>query len=567
MSPTVQQHQNNAGAMSSGMAALMKPPRELLISYAQNFEDVLLHRVFSDVEHGFYVDVGAFDPVIGSVTKLLYDRGWNGINIEPGPAFARLVAARPRDINLNIAILDERGTATFVENTADPGASHIETSTGSEHGNAATRAYSVPCDRLDHVVAEHAGDRLINLMKIDAEGSETRIVRATDWTKIRPQVLVIEAVAPWTNQLIAQDWEPTLLASGYKRAYFDGLNLFFVRDEDADLLRHFDRPVNALDWFAKYDPVKDQLERANRELAQRNADQEAANRELAQQNAGHEAANRELAQQNAYQQAINADQKEWIFQHLERIASSLERVPRRRRGLDEQRALDIPVAGADEFEFPKPERLLRELDIVVDCAIRFDRFAVLLDQMLQARRGVSAPSDLPAAQSRPETRVPEPEQLLQELEGVVRAAIRCDRIIGELEDPAGPRALRMVLPLARLIRATRSRAAEGFAAAKPVRVDTPPGSARSRLRTALNVIKDLPRRGTRRAFRPIALRTRAFLLEPLTPLAGSMEAMARDVQAIRHALADPQVADRLSPELVKSIEALLLTVAVWEPRR
>lgn len=71
------------------------------LSYAQNFEDVMLHRAFRNVERGFYVDVGAFDPTHDSVTKAFYDRGWNGINIEPIPEYhARFTAERPRDINL-----------------------------------------------------------------------------------------------------------------------------------------------------------------------------------------------------------------------------------------------------------------------------------------------------------------------------------------------------------------------------------------------------------------------------------------------------------------------------------
>ena len=68
------------------------------VSYAQNCEDVLLHRAFGKQETGFYVDVGASDPVDGSTTKAFYDRGWSGIDVEPGAVFAELVAARPRDI-------------------------------------------------------------------------------------------------------------------------------------------------------------------------------------------------------------------------------------------------------------------------------------------------------------------------------------------------------------------------------------------------------------------------------------------------------------------------------------
>jgi hypothetical protein len=80
-----------------------------IISYAQNFEDVLLNRVFGGVNYGFYVDIGAYHPVDDNVTKAFYDRGWSGLNIEPGEVFPELAAARPRDINLNMAVYDRGG--------------------------------------------------------------------------------------------------------------------------------------------------------------------------------------------------------------------------------------------------------------------------------------------------------------------------------------------------------------------------------------------------------------------------------------------------------------------------
>jgi hypothetical protein len=54
-----------------------------MISYAHNFEDVLLDRCFRNVSNGFYIDVGAWDPVVDSVTHHFYEKGWHGINGEP----------------------------------------------------------------------------------------------------------------------------------------------------------------------------------------------------------------------------------------------------------------------------------------------------------------------------------------------------------------------------------------------------------------------------------------------------------------------------------------------------
>ena len=108
-----------------------------MISYAQNFEDVILHRVFGDRRSGFYVDLGAMDPVHDSVTKAFYDAGWWGINIEPNQHFyKRLVAERNRDINLNVAVGDVQEIRRFYTFT-DSGLSTFSPelkSTAIEHG-------------------------------------------------------------------------------------------------------------------------------------------------------------------------------------------------------------------------------------------------------------------------------------------------------------------------------------------------------------------------------------------------------------------------------------------------
>ena len=81
-----------------------------VISYAQNFEDVMLWRALRDIPQGFYVDVGANDPVIDSVTRWFYQQGWHGINIEPVPHWhQRLQADRPLDINLQMAVSTTTG--------------------------------------------------------------------------------------------------------------------------------------------------------------------------------------------------------------------------------------------------------------------------------------------------------------------------------------------------------------------------------------------------------------------------------------------------------------------------
>ena len=56
-----------------------------LKSYSQEGEDMVLSRIFSDKNKGFYVDVGAHHPIRFSNTYKFYKLGWHGINIEPNP--------------------------------------------------------------------------------------------------------------------------------------------------------------------------------------------------------------------------------------------------------------------------------------------------------------------------------------------------------------------------------------------------------------------------------------------------------------------------------------------------
>jgi len=85
-----------------------------MTSYADNFRDVMLQRAFDFDHRGFYIDIGAYNPVEHSVTKHFSNRGWRGINIEPNPVpFGLLLEDRHRDINLHIGLSNQSGNLTL----------------------------------------------------------------------------------------------------------------------------------------------------------------------------------------------------------------------------------------------------------------------------------------------------------------------------------------------------------------------------------------------------------------------------------------------------------------------
>lgn len=214
-----------------------------MLSYAQNGEDVLLDRTFADrATPGFYVDIGANDPVFHSVTKHFYDRGWSGVNVEPQPALhGRLTQGRPRDRNLNVGISDRDGSLTFFEAPTLDGWSTFSADQARrvrELGHEVIER-PVPVTTLASLL-DSVADRTIDFLKIDVEDHERQVIAGGDWERHRPRVMLVE-----TNGW--EDWEPTLLAACYHFATFDGLNRYYVRDEDRDLLGRLAVPVNVFD--------------------------------------------------------------------------------------------------------------------------------------------------------------------------------------------------------------------------------------------------------------------------------------------------------------------------------
>jgi FkbM family methyltransferase len=224
------------------------------ISYAQNFEDVLLWRALGHVKDGFYIDVGANDPVDHSVTKAFYDAGWSGINIEPLPQFHQaFLDQRPRDTSLAIAAGAREDSLTLYDIPAVNGWASPDPDVAAAHRahGFEVAELSVPMRTLAAVCAEHvAGD--IHFLKIDVEGFEAEVLRGMDFSRWRPWVLVIEATMPDSRVTNYQAWEELVTGQRYRFAWFDGLNRYYVAEEHAELLAALEIQPNVFDAFISH---------------------------------------------------------------------------------------------------------------------------------------------------------------------------------------------------------------------------------------------------------------------------------------------------------------------------
>ncbi len=211
------------------------------VYYAQNREDLILEAFFSGKNIGFYVDVGAYHPSHDSVTKRFYDRGWVGINVEPQPdMFALFEKERPKDTNLNLGVSDKagklqlrsyknKGRSTFAQELKD------EYEKTSEHDTEDYIDISVKVTTLKQIFTDQNVGEL-DFLKVDVEGFEFKVLDGNDWDRYRPKVICIE------GDHILQDWHKLLQTHDYKKAFFDGLNEYYIdsRRADTGIVRYID---------------------------------------------------------------------------------------------------------------------------------------------------------------------------------------------------------------------------------------------------------------------------------------------------------------------------------------
>lgn len=219
------------------------------VSYAQNFEDVILWRALHHIKNGCYVDVGAQHPVIDSVSKAFYEKGWRGIHFEPVPQYAALLREdRPEDIvieaalsnvdgTLELNVFPETGLSTLVDAYAER----------HQHDEGLVRErIHVPVLTLKSGLKALAG-REVHWLKIDVEGHEENVLKGWDSTILRPWIMVVEATIPNSPKVEYQSWEQLLLEAGYAFVYFDGLNRFYIAKEKPELRAAFSSPPNVFD--------------------------------------------------------------------------------------------------------------------------------------------------------------------------------------------------------------------------------------------------------------------------------------------------------------------------------
>jgi FkbM family methyltransferase len=217
-------------------------------SFAQQGEDLIIKNIFDifKIAYPSYVDIGAYDPTFCSNTFLFYLLGSKGLLIEPNPDLCgRLISVRPKDtvLNIGIGVTDQKEadyyilegsgqTNTFSKEEAD--------GWGKIAGHSVIKkVIKMPLVNINEVLQQHF-KRGPDLLSVDAEGFDERIIKSLDFERFRPKVICAETSELGTGKVV-QGIAGFLEAKNYSVRGGTFINSVFF---DNTLLPKCIRPVN-----------------------------------------------------------------------------------------------------------------------------------------------------------------------------------------------------------------------------------------------------------------------------------------------------------------------------------
>ena len=163
-------------------------------SYAMNNEDTAILNYFKDRKNGFYVDVGCYHPIHRNNTHLLHMQNWSGVNIDTSQFSIDLFNfMRPKDLNYNCAISDKNKNIKLFYQKELSQLSTIEKSQAESVFQGEIKEKEIEAFTLDEILSrDKYKDSKIDLLDIDVEGADLKVLRGLSFDKFKPELVCVE---------------------------------------------------------------------------------------------------------------------------------------------------------------------------------------------------------------------------------------------------------------------------------------------------------------------------------------------------------------------------------------
>ncbi len=209
-------------------------------SYSQGSMDLILLNIFKNKKKGTYVDVGCQHPIRNNNTYLLFKQGWSGVNIDLDKINIELFNYnRPNDYNINSAVSDKiEEVDLFYYHQKSP-INTLSKDVSNKHDVKIEKVIKIKTNTLTEII-DNTKIKEIDILSIDVEGFELKVLSGLDFSKYKPKVIIVEFLdlssTKWEipynnfNNVINSKIYQFLISKNYKFVNWVNGDLVFVSE-------------------------------------------------------------------------------------------------------------------------------------------------------------------------------------------------------------------------------------------------------------------------------------------------------------------------------------------------
>jgi len=169
-----------------------------MISYSFEGQDSVAQSLLREVEIGRYLDIGCASPIEISNTFYFYERGWSGVCVDGRANLAsEFRLHRPRDLFVSCLVDEINGARVYWE-FPDPTMNTCDEETAMRYRErfepSDCVSHSLQCRTARSIWSDAYGSAAAapDLVTIDVEGNELRVLSGLISEEFRPKLIIVE---------------------------------------------------------------------------------------------------------------------------------------------------------------------------------------------------------------------------------------------------------------------------------------------------------------------------------------------------------------------------------------
>ena len=163
-------------------------------SYSISNVDLIIDRMFSNLNNGIYIDVGCNHPIKFNNTYLLYKRWWSGINIDlDSKSINEFKKFRPKDYNIKKIVSNNDEIKEIYLYHERSAINTLSKELVNSRKNKPKKIIKEKSTTLNKIIDESPfKDKKINLISIDIENHEYEALENFNFDKYKIDAFIVE---------------------------------------------------------------------------------------------------------------------------------------------------------------------------------------------------------------------------------------------------------------------------------------------------------------------------------------------------------------------------------------